>query len=496
MTQKKKPSSPATGIGADTPCNNTETTYSLQDKIKIVELVEVVVHAGKETTQAAGGRKQYINLDASSDPGTPHPEFGRIIRLKARVEWATANVKSLSGQTVYWYSEPGGSNCAKLTGGVKEGFGSGGGAKTSTASTDEKGWTSTVQFYLSRYGGDTFMVAATEDAACKGGLKTGTYEVWRKFWYQVTRASSHTVPAPEKSVAAYKKVYAEMLAAAEVEFAQKDAPAGTFYPGWMVAQGGPDASESVIGGHNWESFCKKFKEEKDKPVKGHLIICQHQWDPAGASALLTVVLNKKKSDELTFNLGGAWNAGIVKPALSGKLVSAGVWSGDGKTGALSDADILIEKGRSALNVVKVLLPAGTPDPTKTPVTVKLKLNYGKFYAGESNKHHMLIVYNGAEKNFNQMVAHEFGHGFGQTPRKGAQPSPLPQHPKQYDNEHGGVGSHCSTDATLVTDPNYPKKRYQNGTCIMFHQVNPSGCKQEFCATCEPYLRLQDFSSLA
>lgn len=106
---------------------------------------------------------------------------------------------------------------------------------------------------------------------------------------------------------------------------------------------------------------------------------------------------------------------------------------------------------------------------------------------------MLIRDNGDSNKFNQVVSHEFGHGLGQTPRKGDQPKPLAKHPKQYDDEHGGIGSHCHTDATLVTDPNYPKKRYENGTCIMFHQVNPNGCKQVFCTTCTPYIKLQNFA---
>lgn len=494
MTRRKDPSPPNSGAGADKPCENTVQTCPLADKIKLVEFVEVITQGGDEKTQSVKGRKQYINLDDKVNPNDPPSEYGRFIRFKARVEWVSGDKsKSLAGQTVYWYSKADGANRAGLTNSVKEGFGSAGGAARTTSSTDDKGWTSIIKFYLSRYGGDKFDIYATDDSAYKGGLKAGSYEVWRKFWYQVTRATAHAVPAPAKSVIAYKKIFAEMLAAAEATFTEASAPANTFYPGWMVEQGGGDAKESVIGGHNRSEFYKKFKVEKDKPVKGHIIICQHQWDPDGDSALLNVVITKNPSEELTLNLGGAWNAGIVKPALSGNLIVTGQWSGDGKSGNLTDANILIEKTRSALNVVKVSLPADAPDPTKKKVRVKLKLKCGKFYAGESNKHQMLIKYDGLSKKLTQVVSHEFGHGFGQTPRD--QPAPLPKHPNQYTNEHGGVGSHCSTGATLVADPSYPLKRYSGGTCIMFHQVNPSGCKQVFCSTCEPYLRLQDFSKI-
>ncbi len=375
------------------------------------------------------------------------------------------------------------------------------------AKTDAKG-EAIKEVRLSQFGGDIFYLAAYIEqdphfakyihnhaglGKRKPVMATHEVNVWRKFWYQVTRAVSHAVPTPNKSVAAYEKVFAEMLAAAETTFTKTSAPANTFYPGWMVETGGGNADESVIGVHNRNVFYSKFNKEIDKPVKGHLIICQHQWDPDGESALLTVNVTKNPSDELTLNLGGAWNAGIVKPALSGNLVELGEWiSSNGKSGNLTEANILIERNRTGLNKVKVSLPAGAPDPATVQVTVKLKLRYGKFYAGESNKHQMLITYDGSNAKFNQVVSHEFGHGFGQTPPNGNQPASSPPHPTQYTG-HGGVGSHCRTDARLVR--NRSSNYYSNGTCIMFHQVNPSGCKQVFCATCEPYLKLQDFSEI-
>ncbi len=336
-----------------------------------------------------------------------------------------------------------------------------------------------------------------EGGAPVGATKTvGSYEVWRRFWYQVTRASTHVVPAPAKSVAAYQALCADMIASAGKTFTKAEAPASTFYPAWMVRGSGGVTEESVIGGHNRNWFYGKFVANAAEPVKGHLIICNHQWDPAGESELLNVDLTAAGPAELSFSLGGAWNAGILSPALSGALVVSGLWKQGASTGPLSAADVAIVATRSSIQSVQVTLPAAAPVPTAAkPVNVKLKLRYGKFYAGESNKHQMLIVYDGQAAEFTQVVSHEFGHGFGQTPTPGSQPAPLPKHPKQYTNEHGGVGSHCSTDATLVVDAEYPKKRYDGGTCVMFHQVNPTGCKQVFCGSCEPYLKLQDFASL-
>lgn len=207
--------------------------------------------------------------------------------------------------------------------------------------------------------------------------------------------------------------------------------------------------------------------------------------------------------ELTISLP-SWNVGVVKPALKGNLVALGEWrskapaghADHNRSGALSEADILIEKGRSGLSVVKVQLPAGAADPTVHPVEVKLQLAYGKYWAGESNVHQMLIKYDGGDDKFNQVVSHEFGHGFGQTPRLTKQPKPLADHAQQYDDAYGGQGSHCGSDSSEVADSATTSgKRKKDGTCIMFHQVNPTGCKQLFCDTCDPYLRLQDFSAL-
>ena len=513
-----RPPPPSANGGGTCPAGSTEQSCPLQ-KPHLVEVVEVVARSplgvvvgagaasGKLATKTTrtdknGGLfKQFINLDKDIDGADKrHPEYGRAVELRARIEGGG----SLAGQTVKF-------TCTKtdgpdrptgmtaLTGGAAHGFGSAGGDESATASTDAEGWTGTVEFHLSQYAGDSFEISAQllEGGAPAGAvMKIGKYEVWRKFWYQSTHATTHVIAAPAKSVTAYVGVCADMLAAEEATFTTADAPAHTFYPGWMVKTGGGDADESVIGGHNRDSFYPLFKDKPGEPVKGHLIFCQHQWDPAGVSNLVSTAVTTNPSADIVVDLG-AWNAGIVKPALSGSLVSSGKWKKGAAEGALSDDDIQIVKGRAGLNVVKVKLPAGAPDPTAGGVTVEFKLAYGKYYAGESNGKHMLIRENGDDKQLTQVIAHEFGHGFGQTPREGTQPAPLVKHPKQYDNAHGGQGSHCSDAATEVVDATMTSgKRWTGGTCIMFHQVNPSGCTQLFCATCRPYLRLREMTGLS
>jgi hypothetical protein len=189
------------------------------DKLKLVELVEVVVHKGTETNRAPSGRKQYINLDDNVDPDKPHPEYGRVIRLRARVEWESGDKsKSCAGHTVYWYLTPGAKNRAGLTGTEKEGLG-GAGAVTKTPSTsDAKGWTDIIELHCSLYGGDQFDVHVTEDSGYKGGMKAGTYEVWRRMWFEVTEMKTkdgktkYALPGgvPANVQAALQKVYVEL----------------------------------------------------------------------------------------------------------------------------------------------------------------------------------------------------------------------------------------------------------------------------------------------
>jgi hypothetical protein len=512
---KKKPSDPAACPDAKAPAGSPTASCPVdkKGKVTLVEIVEVVSRSpegvvtgataasGKLATTTARSEmngaayKQFINLDKDIEGATKrHPEYSRYIEVKARVEVEGGSLAGKSVKFTYDLTK-GKARPAALTGAPAEGFGSAGGAATHTGTTDDQGWTETVKFYLSQYAGDQFKIIAeaTEDPGNK--KQTKAYEVWRKFWYQITRADTHVVPAPSKSITAYKTVHADMLATDEATFTKADAPANTFYPGWMVRSGGGDAEESVIGGHNREEFWKKFKAEADKPVKGHLIICQNQWDPAGESGLLTVTVNKNPTDELAIDLSGASNAGVVKPALKDDLIVTGTWSGGGKSGNLAADNILVTKGRSAFNRVKVSLPADAPNPATDPVTLQLKVRYGKFWGGESDKHQMLIKYDGGDAKYYQTVSHEFGHGFGQTPPDGKQTAPLAKHGKQYVGR-GGQGSHCSTDASEVADAKVAGgKRHKDGTCIMFHQLNPGGCKQLFCDTCEPYVRLQDFSAI-
>lgn len=519
-----------------------------EQQFKLVELVEVVQRAkfgavagataaskhadcpkvAERTYQDGDAFKQFINLDKDIDGHAQrHPEHERYIELRARIEWTSGDKsRSLAGKKVHWaYTltpHSGAQRPAALDGEQNAGFGRANGTQTEIATTDKAGWTPIMKFYLSQYAGDRFSISAQADAQESGKpsgdtLSAGPYVVWRKFWYQMTHAEGKVIAAPADSVSAYTQVAADMLAADAVVYKKDDVADAkrTFYPQWMVSQlGGNDATDAVvIGGHNRDGFYGKFNAEKNHPVKGHLVICDSQWDPAGVSKRESFTMNAR-SQEVKFVLEKLPNAGILKPALQGNLVAYGKWKVDDpvgldpavyagdkikRSGDITDADIKIEAGRSGLKHVTVVLPADCPDPKKYPVIVELELNYGTFWGGESNVHQMLIVYRpGKDKEFNQTVSHEFGHGFGQTPRPTAATRlHLPRHPKQYSNEHGGKGPHCSTGATLggPIPKVAPSGLYSGGTCIMFHQLNPAGCTQHFCADCDPFLRLEKMDAL-
>lgn len=171
------------------PCK--ESTSSIEpcrekDKFKIVELVEVVVHNGKETTRTLQERKQFIHSDPKLDPDKSHPDYGRSIKLKARVEWVSgSSSRQPIGRIIKWSYQCGPKNQKDLSGEDKEGFDCKGGSKTKETCTDAKGWSPVVEFYLSdpvdqwkskipskvpknkkrlsQYDKDTFTIKATDE---------------------------------------------------------------------------------------------------------------------------------------------------------------------------------------------------------------------------------------------------------------------------------------------------------------------------------------------
>jgi hypothetical protein len=380
---------------------------------------------------------------------------------------------------------------------------------------------SDLELTLSRFGGDIFEPGAyiTQDphlakyvkdhadpvlSQRKPVVAEDTIQVWRKFWYQVTHAQGFTPPAIASTIAAFEKTFAVLELDNDVEFAPASAPAGTFYEEWQAKVSGGDKKVGIIGGHNSSHFYGLYTTNAKKPIKAHLIVCEHQWDPAGATPLQTFTLSKRESDELLLT-GVSWNSALVNPPLTGPLQVGGngSWKSEapsghpdyGRFGVLTNANFLITKTRSDLAGFKIKLPDSAPDPTVHPVKVTFTLNYAKFWGGESNGYQIIITYDGNAPTYHMCVSHEIGHSLHQTPIDGTHPAGVPDLPTFYTNDKGGQGEHCSFEATLVVDPDTTSgTRYHEGTCVMFHQLTNS-CKQIFCKNCTPYVRVQDLAKL-
>lgn len=557
---KNPPSDPNSGPG----CNSSPgdpAKCPLEEQYTLVELIEVVTQDEEKFVKGAADEtadtkvvktsverkdkdgaafKQYINLNpALEGQSKVHPEYGRIVRFRARVKQNNGATDKLAGIKVEFEctrtdgphrADPGGTepaifSVAALTAAQQEGFGGpGGGAKTSSV-TDANGWTSAVELHLSQFAGDKFDVTAKLDAAVPGApsqRKTqASYAVWRRFWYQMTYAKGFAAQQPTDAEAAYAELFAEMVLVSKKEFEKADLPADlqdrTFMPAYQLKQGGGNGIVANVGddsniGQFVSNAKLKLDTETEHPVKGNLIICEFQCDPKGPTQLKNYKLTANgQSITLAQGTGGPI---VCKPPIKAgaNLVVIGEWGlADTpwtKGGDITDANIEIESGRTSTLAVKVNLPAGAPTPTAAhPVWVRLQVQTTKNFLGWATAGGIVAVYQpsatagsqGSLIDFNDTTSHEFGHKFHQTPVPSAQPGSLKDHPLQYVG-HGGSGSHCRHAATVAAGPvnwqnaNEETPSPQNGDCIMYHSYS-SACSHKFCVVCKTYLQLEKMTSL-
>jgi hypothetical protein len=563
--QKIGPSPPAKPSAAPAPSPVEEPIY---DVVEVVEVIKRGANVGtvagpcKEgsgklpklvdrTEKDGPAYKQFINLRQNIDgPESRHPENGRDIELRARIEWVSGNKKRpLAGKKIRWElgRKPDDSGTRpELSGDDREGLAEGEGAGatygvlTSTSTTDEEGWAKMV-VALSAYAGDQFGVIVTLDPAdpdAKKGtkLKVGPWAVWRKFWYQLTRPAKVDVPVPDKSIKAFRDVFAEMVRddVNELVYDEATAPSGTFYPRWMTAENEMDPSKvPLIGSHNQHWFFDKIKREPTssdpknpaRPVKGHVVICHGQWDHNHRDASGAMVDNvselalskfdipkakKTRKKLVTLSLGSE-RGFILKPALSGTLVRFGRWEislemqakyaaaekagtpdpslppkPPAMSGSLSDADVEVavdpdDGSRINTNTVQVTLPAECPDPSKYEIQVLLQTAYGQQFGGCSLGENMLVTYDPEKPDiFAYTMTHEIGHGLNQVPAA---------HAHHYVGQ-GGVGPHCNFGAQPSTKV---PGELADGACVMFHRQSETAL--DFCDECKRHLRLEPFLGL-
>jgi len=193
------------------------------EEVKLVELIEVVKdggdyspvkgvapapktsgehphrNAGAPVARAATNpERQYINLPRD-DGGVEQPHQDRYVEVRARIEWKEDKFKdySLAGWKVHFSctrTEGGPNRPGSLYRAGREHFELAANREADPAdpievTTDAAGWTPAVKFYLSKYGGDKFKIAAQaeeDDKGTKGeGIETGKYEVWRRIQYRL-----------------------------------------------------------------------------------------------------------------------------------------------------------------------------------------------------------------------------------------------------------------------------------------------------------------------
>jgi type VI secretion system secreted protein VgrG len=171
-----------------TPLGTTGFGPNTAEEVELVEVVEVTGPAGSTTpTAPCETRRQFVNLTRTVS-GTEHKENGRIVFVKARLQWRdTSKTDPLTGRSVRFYAEPDGTNKApaQLVATLRAGFDGPDSGMNKSVQTAADGWTPAVPFHVSRYGGDTFRIFATLLTTDSGGRAAGQYEVWRKITFEV-----------------------------------------------------------------------------------------------------------------------------------------------------------------------------------------------------------------------------------------------------------------------------------------------------------------------
>jgi hypothetical protein len=464
----------------DAPAGATTSYLLILDKIHVVEIAEVITFGGTTTRRAVAGRKQYVNLDDQVDTTQAHPEYGRSIKLQARVEWQGGSKFPLTDQTVYWYSKPGGSNKAGLTDQQKESFDSAGSklVRKSTTNTDAQGWTPAVDFFLSQYGGDTFEVFATEDAGYTGGLKAGTYEVWKKLWYQVTEmkdGNGGVYTLPSQVTTPFEDGYKTVF----IEFNEK------------TPRNQADHIEYLADGTARSNAAKpKFTVDSLTPFKAHIMTVD--WSQTGnQQKTFSATLNGTTWTSpwvLLWRIGGGtfpWKVSLQYRRVPAPAPAAPTAWADIPNSAVS---IITHPSQRGFKQIHLDFGSGPITPSATaPVEIKLVVNEAgpNISLGWGGGSHHLFLCTGALQDIDKSDAwnptqrsdcvHEIGHALGLV---NMAPTPAHAHDAWEDTTHS---SHC------VKTPTTCAMFWQSSTtrATTFHLDGGTGCHD--------HMRKQDFS---
>lgn len=366
------------------------------------------------------------------------------------------------------------------------------------------GGTAEAEVKLSLIGGDKFYVGAFADECAHFRTvkkkETGkpqpvvskALQIWRKFWYQTTHGSTTAVPAMAAAVGGMERVKIEMALSKDVTFEPSTLPStvmGAFYKGWKLETGGSEDVKFVIGSHNATYFRGKFDTSGGQAPLVHLMICDAQWDDAGASGLIGPINVKSYSDASTrttaeFKVTLPNKRAIIDPPFAGgDLLVAGTWESDDGliTGILTNADLVVEQGRTSLRHLKVKLGPTAPEPTTAhPVKIFINVKLGSGgWLGESSGPHILAVPDPVDTyDFCDTVVHEVGHSFNQARGSSSHPALPAGVAARGANRFDKNGSHC-------------KYNYPATPCVMWAEGPEDDGIRRFCKECHPYVLIDE-----
>lgn len=373
-----------------------------------------------------------------------------------------------------------------------------------SAKTDATGYAK-VEVILSRFGGDKFQPAAyieqdphlAKYVDGHGELekrkpvlaKDDSITVWRKVWYQLSKAAGFNPPAADVTKSAYEEVYTELVLDKIKDFDVGSAPAQTFYPQYMLDMNSTSTTlVANIGSYNKLALSARLDTQPDQPVKRHLMVCAYQCDPGGTAL--------GQSDPVESDMSGQYididvssELYVVDPEMEngGPMATSIYWyrDSDSTRVPIPANEARVAKPRQTPGHIQVRLPAIVPPPSAADaVYVVARCHTAEDFLGESfGVRHTLAVYDPTENDdYFDTITHEFGHSFNQTPRPGKQPKSLPKHPKQKDK---GQGNHCRVNGGKAGK----KIKYE---CVMYDAGPMKWGIHKFCPKCQPYVLAEDF----
>jgi hypothetical protein len=168
------------------------------DQHWVTHVMEVVSNGKGEKLEIARSRKQFVNLDAQVQKDHAHPEYGRAVKVRAKVvSYGDTGKTSPANCPVHFWAKAGAKNATGLSGAHGAGFDSAGsGTLQKTVQSGDDGWTPDVVFHLSDRAGDEFTLYAAEHKEGEAGAtpaSAGPYTAWRCVFYQLTKMD----PAPD-----------------------------------------------------------------------------------------------------------------------------------------------------------------------------------------------------------------------------------------------------------------------------------------------------------